>query len=129
MVYVCFCRKLLRVGAEAFVRVVKIKRNAKDVEPYIEPIWVDVGVHYFFVDGAVLDEMFEVQVPGEIVCVFLAGNERVAHFDKIVLVVSFKSRNVRLVPDFNAYFPEAPVGKFFNGHDTGHRIELINVFL
>ena len=86
-------------------------------------------MHRLFEDGAAVNKIFEVQVLGNVFCVFLAWHELVAewHIYKIV-VISLEGVDISLVADFNAHFAIA-VGLFLNGHDAGHRIELINVFL
>ena len=124
-----FGRQFLRVGAVALERVFKIEGQAEDVEPDIEPFWVNVGVHRLFEDGAAIDKMFEVQVLGDIRSVFLTWDEPLAkrHVDKIATIF-FEGIDICLVPDFDTHLAVA-VRLFFDGHDAGHRIELIDIFL
>ena len=120
----------MRVGAIALIGVVKVERQAENVKPYIESIGVDVGVHRLLENRAVVNEMLEVQVLGNVGGIFLAGNELVSegHVDEVV-VAFFKGGYIRFITDFYAHFAIAPVGIFFNRHDTGHRIELVYIFL
>ena len=77
----------------------------------------------------VVDKMFEVQVFGDIRSVFLTRDEPLAkrHVDKIVTIF-FEGIDICLVPDFDTHLAVA-VRLFFDGHDAGHRIELIDIFL
>ena len=78
-------------------------------------------MHRLLVDCTIENEMFKVQVFGNISGVFLTGNELVAegHIDRII-AVSFVRCHIRLITDFYAHLPVSSVRIFFNRHDTGH---------
>jgi hypothetical protein len=74
-------------------------------------------MHGFFVDRTAENEMFEVQVFGQVMRIFLAWNKAISHFDAFNGIL-FKCSTIRLVADFDAHFAVTAVWQFFNRHDT-----------